>query len=31
MQKTLTRLFNLKQNNCFYAKYFEKARNIEKD
>ena len=31
MQETLTRLFNLKQNDCFYAKYFEKTRNIEKN
>ena len=31
MQKTLIRLFNLKQNDRFYAKYFEKACNIEKN
>ena len=31
MQKVLTRLFNLKQNNRFYAKYFEKIRNIERN
>ena len=31
MQKVLTRLFNLKQNDRFYAKYFEKTRNIERD
>ena len=31
MQKTLNRLFKLKQNNRSYAKYFEEIRKIEKD
>ena len=31
MQKTLNRLFKLKQNNRSYAKYFEEIRKIKKD
>ena len=31
MQKTLNRLFKLKQNNRSYAKYFEEIRKIKRD
>ena len=31
MQKTLNRLFKLKQNNRLYAKYFEEVKKIKKN